>query len=83
MDDFKPGQRVCILGHGTANTVHTHKWTVDRLTPKQVIASRPHPKPRFDGERITERFWRETGRAVGSFEYGGRSIHATCQKKGS
>jgi hypothetical protein len=82
-EEFKPGQRVCIVGRGTANGVHSHAWTVDRVTPKQIVVSRPAPKS--PGERITDRFWRESGRMVGSFEYGGRTIHATCQraKKGS
>lgn len=79
--NWQRGQRVCIIGHGTANGVHSHQWTVDRVTAKQVVISRPHPRPRTEGERIVERFWRETGRNVGSAnEWGWRSISDRCQE---
>lgn len=72
--DLSVGQRVCVIGRGTANLVHAH-YAVTRLTAKQAVVSRV-----FKGRTVERRYWLSTGREVGGSEYGGTSVHTTCQR---
>ena len=71
---FVVGQRVCVIGRGTANLVHAH-YTVDRLTAKQVVVSR-----QLKGRKVERRYWAATGREVGGSEYGGTTVSERCQR---
>lgn len=75
------GQRVCIVGRGTANVVHRH-GTVARFTPTMMIVEYPFPRLAKEPQIITRRYrtGRGSGREVGTHEYGGSSVAPRCQR---
>lgn len=65
------GQKVCILGHGTASGVHEHH-VVDHLTRLYVVSKKA-------GATHTRRHRLRDERSAGS-AYGWTTISATCQR---
>jgi hypothetical protein len=70
------GQRVCVIGRGTAMTLHSHP-TVVRITKTMVVTARE-----VHGRPVERRYRRSDGYEVGMSEYGGSTIHRTCQRRG-
>lgn len=72
---YTVGQRVCVVGRGTAAILHKH-GTVDRFTATLMVVS-------LNGESRGTRRYRigdsglETGSANG---YGGTYVHPRCQR---
>lgn len=71
------GQRVCIVGVGTASGVHVHH-TVTKVTRTQIVSTRTTP----GGKAVERRHYRDDGHSVGSRTetYGYTAISATCQR---
>jgi hypothetical protein len=72
--EFELGQRVCIIGRGTANLVHRHARII-RITKTMYVAEYV-----LRGRTIDRRYRITDGREVGASEYGGSSMHAICQR---
>jgi hypothetical protein len=75
----KPGQRVCVVGRGTANVVHSHPM-VTKVTPTQIVTVKTVKRggSSWDVER---RYWRDSSaREVGGDEWGGTTLHTACQR---
>lgn len=67
------GQRVCVIGFGTAGMLHEHHEVV-RLTKLYVISAKP-------GATWTRRHRLDSGRSSpGGTSYGGTDIYPTCQQ---
>lgn len=78
--EFTVGQRVCIVGEGSANLVHAH-GTVERFTKTQMIVTYTwrHGQRSGSGER-RYRTGPGFGREVGAYEYGGTVVSPTCRR---
>lgn len=74
-EEFKVGQRVCMIGRGIDAMAHRHGEIV-RITKTLIVV-------KSDRRGIEHRFNRESHRSVPMSEYGGTSIYRTCQKRGS
>jgi hypothetical protein len=69
--EIAPGRRVCIVGVGMDNLVHTH-GAVQRTTRTLIIVKT---------DKGTERRYRkDDGGSTPYSQYGGTSIHLTCQR---
>jgi hypothetical protein len=70
---FEIGQRVCIVGLGTAAAIHVHH-VVDKVTAIQVVS--------VSSAGIERRHRLADGRSVGTARntYGGTIVAATCQR---
>lgn len=79
-DQYEVGQRVCIIGRGTSATVHLH-GRVARFTKTLMIVGYHWKRGQNEGDG--QRRYR-LGNAVsweaGASEYGGSSVHPTCQR---
>lgn len=67
------GQRVCVVGVGTANIFHSHGYTVKRVTKTVLILE--------DADGRERRFRREALRTIPYQPYGGWMADTTCQRK--
>lgn len=80
-DTYEVGQRVCIVGRGTANLIHIH-GKVQRFTATMMVVEY-HVKRGsgvVPGER-RYRLGRGGGREVGASDYGGSYVAAHCQRR--
>lgn len=68
------GQVVCEVGRGTDNVIHRH-WRVDGITKLYI----KHRLGNHKDDPVS-RFRRDDGRSVPYSEYGGSTIHTTCQR---
>lgn len=72
---LKVGDRVCVVGYGTANPVHQHH-TVTGLTKLYV---KTEFKDRH-GDVVKDRHRIEDGRSTPYGPYGGTDLDTTCQR---
>jgi hypothetical protein len=74
---LKAGDRVCVVGFGTANVVHRHQ-TVTSVTKLYVNTEWKSKR----GDTVKDRHRRDDGRSTPQGDgYGGTTLHSTCQKK--
>lgn len=65
------GQAVCIVGRGTAATVHEHGHVIRVMASRFVVTT----------SKGTDRRFRFSGLEIGASEYGGTVAYPTCQRK--
>ena len=74
LETVKVGDRVCVVGFGTASIVHEHH-TVTRVTKLYIVSEAD--KGKHASER---RHRRSDGQSPGGDGYGGTTVHLSCRK---